>query len=1186
MTGLQFTVTVGALHADTFAVVKFTLDEQLGHRPLGEEQRWAGPFQMLVDVVSAQSDVGAQDVLDLPCELVVWFNGEVQRRVSGVVSMFEQRDTGFRRTHYRLEVRPALWRLSLRHNCRIFQQQTPPDIISILLKEMGIVDVVFALRHNHPAREYCVQYRESDQDFVTRLATEEGIFVYHEFEQGIHRLVFADDVCTLADTPIVLPYNLRPASLNHGAAVQQFAYTEAVRPSQVVLKDYDFTRPHYDMLHQREPHKPLQHQREAYEHFDSPGRYQLDDHGKALTSHHLDALRQDATCGRGKSNCAALAPGRRVTLQDHPDETLAQRWQVVEVHHEGKQPQALEEEGDNGATTYHNAFLAIDARQTWRNLPIAPPRVAGPQSAKVVGPADEEIYCDEYGRIKVQFPWDRYGASNEQSSCWIRVSQQWAGGQYGAMAIPRVGHEVIVSFLEGDPDRPLVTGCTYHAANRPPYPLPENKTRTVLRTQTHQGKGFNELRFEDNASQEEIYIHGQKDLNALIQNDAAWHVKHDEHTDIDNQRVTTIKANDHLTVEGEKRDHIKGDYSLRVDTDLHQRMGQSLLVEAGQEIHLYAGDKVVLEAGSEISAKVGGSFIKIDPSGVTVLGPTIKLNSGGKPGIGTQSAPHLPERSKLVAQEMAPAEIEFDPVAALLTTPPVLPVEEEEEEEESPLSILRIGVFFDGTSNNTANHLEGQEAIEAFLAQCEDPGEQEKLRQRCLSGEKPVATHSQGNDMTNIGKMHELYLRDSRESLTVPVYISGIGTEDGEEDDNAGGGFDFYFNSSLSKVELACRTLIAKEVDRQLGAILPTLGPIQKIEFDVFGFSRGASAARQFVNTIDQQGNHLLVGAMAGLSALTLKHGFNWASREDVRIRFVGLFDTVVTSQIMERDITLAPDCADRVVHLIAKDEWRMNFASTRITDDVQGTQIAPNFTELIIPGSHSDVGGGYYSRWSVADPSTAAPVLTENKVVRSFVGYEPVGTPVDHTQTYRQAWDYANALAQQGWARGIKALSSPTSQPVLGQVNIRASKGRAASLGAGTLGISQASSHVQVDVILRRVVEGEYSRIPLHMMMEAARAAGVPFEEWDSTDPNLKLVSAATPPPRVDLAKLDAYYVDAGKQAGVAVDLTTRLHMDAYQQLRFTYLHYSADTGLVNYPNIKGGEEVRRVVSNQEGGH
>ncbi|MNJ26249.1 Phage-related baseplate assembly protein [compost metagenome] len=378
----------------------------------------------------------------------------------------------------------------------------------------------------------------------------------------------------------------------------------------------------------------------------------------------MDALRNDAVAGQAKSNSAALLPGQTFSLTEHPNGSLNTDWQIVHIRHTGLQPQALEEEGGSGPTVYHNEFGVVKASTTWRariGSPEAPhkPMVDGPQIAMVVGPEGEEIYCDEYGRVKLQFPWDRYGNSDDQSSCWVRVSQGWAGGQYGMMAIPRIGHEVIVSFLEGDPDQPIVTGRTYHVTNRPPYELPANKTRTVLRTETHQGEGFNELRFEDQAGKEEIYIHGQKDLNVLIENDAAWHIKHDQHTDIDNERVTRIKANDHLTVEGEKRDQIKADYSLTVDASLHQKLGQSLLVEAGQEVHIKVGDKLVLEAGSEITLKGGGSFVKVDPSGIKLVGPAIKLNAGGSAGSGSGWAGQPPIIPKGVEVVKAPDLVEL-----------------------------------------------------------------------------------------------------------------------------------------------------------------------------------------------------------------------------------------------------------------------------------------------------------------------------------------------------------------------------------------------------------------------------------------------------------------------------------------------------------------------------------------------
>ncbi|MBN3134202.1 type VI secretion system tip protein VgrG [Pectobacterium brasiliense] len=643
-TGLQFTVKVGALEAGTFAVVDFRLDEGLNR-----------PFSLSLSLASALPDVDFGAVLDQPCELMIWYEGELKRRVSGIISGFTQGDTGFRRTRYQIEVRPVLWRLGLRTNARIFQAQKPEAIIGALLEEAGITDYAFALRNEHAVREYCVQYRESDLAFITRLAAEEGMYFFHEYEEGKHRVVFADDAGALTKGPELF-FNLATQGLSEGEYVRRFHYAERVSTAEVELKDYSFKTPAYGLSHKKMSGE-LEHQRESYQHYDYPGRYKQDPSGKAFSGYRLDALRSGAVTSEGESNCAGLMPGNTFTLTEHPNATLNAVWQTVSVTHVGQQPQALEEESGGEPTTMSNSFAVVKGTTTWRAAMPYKPMVDGPQIATVVGPTGEEIYCDQYGRVKLQFPWDRYGASNDQSSCWVRVSQGWAGGQYGMIAIPRIGHEVIVSFLEGDPDQPIVTGRTFHATNPSPYPLPANKTRTVLRTKTHQGEGFNELRFEDQAGQEEIYIHGQKDLKALVENDVVWHIKHDAHTEIDNERVTRVKANDHLTVENEKRDHVKGALSLTVDASMHQKLGQALLVEAGEEVHVKAGAKVVLEAGAELTLKVGGSFVKIDPSGVTLVGPGIKMNSGGSPGCGSGWAgqlPSLPGTVEVIAPPQLP----------------------------------------------------------------------------------------------------------------------------------------------------------------------------------------------------------------------------------------------------------------------------------------------------------------------------------------------------------------------------------------------------------------------------------------------------------------------------------------------------------------------------------------------------
>ncbi|BES86831.1 hypothetical protein PEC302110_39280 [Pectobacterium araliae] len=539
-TGLQFTVTVGALPASTFAVVDFQLSEALNQ-----------PFALSLNLASPLPGIDFGAVLDQPCELLVWYEGELKRRVSGMVSAFAQGDTGFRRTRYQAEVRPALWRLGLRTNARIFQAQKPEAIIGTLLEESGITDYAFALRHDHAPREYCVQYRESDLAFVTRLAAEEGLYFFHEFEESKHRVVFADDAGALSKGPELF-FNLATQGLSEGDYVRRFRYAERVSTAEVALKDYSFKTPAYGLLHSKMGSE-LEHQRESYQHFDYPGRFKQDPSGKAFTGYRLDALRAGAMTGSGESNAAMLMPGSSFTLTEHPNPTLNSGWQLVAITHSGQQPQALEEESGGEPTTYSNSFEVISAKSTWRaDLPYKP-MVDGPQIATVVGPAGEEIYCDEYGRIKLQFPWDRYGASDDQSSCWVRVSQGWAGGQYGLIAIPRIGHEVIVSFLEGDPDQPIVTGRTFHATNPSPYPLPANKTRTSLRTSTHKGAGFNELRFEDQAGQEEVFIHAQKDMNTVVLNN----------------RKTTVTA-DH-------EESVGGNQTVSGERPVHQDSGAASL---------------------------------------------------------------------------------------------------------------------------------------------------------------------------------------------------------------------------------------------------------------------------------------------------------------------------------------------------------------------------------------------------------------------------------------------------------------------------------------------------------------------------------------------------------------------------------------------------------------------------------
>ncbi|WFE72802.1 type VI secretion system tip protein TssI/VgrG [Halomonas sp. M1] len=654
-TGLQFTLTLPGV--DDTAVVRFTHREALSE-----------PFTLSVDFASRTHDLSPTDCLDQEATLSIWQDGEPLRRVHGIIAELHRSDRGHRRSFYRVEIRPALWRLSLRHNSRIFQDTSLYDAITTLASERRLTDIGFATTRTPLDREFLVQYRETDLAFIERVAAEEGCFYFHEFENaegGKHSLVFADSTVVLPSVGERV-YHGRAGGTPPRRHVRKLRQVSRVRPASAMLKDYTFKNPAYAQIHEHQAPGLGEHaQREDYEHFDYPGRYKKDASGKPFTRHLLESLRADATTAEAESDLPELAPGICFTLTDHDIDSLNQAWQVVSVVHHGEQPQALEEDGmargNNGSslpsgelmTRYHNDVVIMPKDQTFRPIPNPKPRVDGPQVAFVVGPEGEEIYCDEHGRVKVQFPWDRYAEPNETASCWVRVAQDWAGGGYGSLAIPRIGHEVIVSFLEGDPDQPLVTGRTYHAVNTPPYPLPKHKTRTVIRTQSHKAEGFNELRFEDEAGEEHIWLHAQKDLELLTLNDRTEEIRRDSHLKLHRNRLSEIHNDDHLTVHGKRFEHIEGAQHLSVEGTMHMRAGQAWLSESGQELHIKSGQKAVLEADGEITLKAGGSFIKLDASGITIVGPKVLVNAGGSPGNGSGQATELPRRAGEAALEVS-----------------------------------------------------------------------------------------------------------------------------------------------------------------------------------------------------------------------------------------------------------------------------------------------------------------------------------------------------------------------------------------------------------------------------------------------------------------------------------------------------------------------------------------------------
>ncbi|MCL1122985.1 type VI secretion system tip protein TssI/VgrG [Shewanella surugensis] len=623
--GLRYQFSAEGLDKDSFNLVHFSFDEGL-----------SSPFEVKLTLLSRQHDLNPVDVVDLSGLLQWAVNGEVKRQVHGIVSTFSKGDTGHHHTIYHITLVPTLSRLKLRHNSRIFQAQSSLSIISTILGEMNITDVAFNCEPalDERVREYCVQYRETDFDFISRLAAEEGLFYHFEHTETSHILVFSDSTQKLSNIGFPFPYNAISGGVADTPYIGEFAFTHQVKPASVSLKDASFKNPAYSFLLESVAEE-LEYQAESYEHFDFPGRYKDDDAGQVFTQARLDYLRRDAKVAVGKGNIMQASAGYKFDLMEHIDDSFNRDWLLISIKHQGIQGAASEEANTSVPTTYHNELTAIPAGTAWQAKPMPKPRVNGPQIATVVGPEGEEIFCDEFGRVKLQFPWDRYSNGDDISSCWVRVSQGWTGGQYGMMSVPRIGHEVIVSFVEGDPDQPIITGRTHNAINLPPYALPDHQTRTVLKTQTHKGEGSNELYFEDEAGEEALYFHAQKDIQLLIENDQNQHVLADQHWDVTNDRLTQITKTDHLTVDADSLVAITKDSSLNVKASHHQKVSKKQLLDVGAEVHLKSKGELVLDAGSEITLSGGGSFLKVDPAGVHLVGSKVNLNSGGGAGKGS-----------------------------------------------------------------------------------------------------------------------------------------------------------------------------------------------------------------------------------------------------------------------------------------------------------------------------------------------------------------------------------------------------------------------------------------------------------------------------------------------------------------------------------------------------------------------
>ncbi|WP_313085808.1 type VI secretion system tip protein TssI/VgrG [Pseudomonas sp.] len=611
------------------------------------------PYRFELELVSERPDLDLESLLQRSAFLAFTSDGI---GIHGQIYRAAQGESGKRLTRYQLTLVPRLAYLAHRTNQRIFQHLSVPQIIARVLEEHGILagdghrfDLGPVI---YPERDYCVQYDETDLHFIQRLCEEEGIHYHFRHSETAHLLVFGDDQ-TVFPTLAPVAYQQDSGLVADEPVIKRFGVRVETRTSRVTRRDYDFEKPRLTM----EAAAPSSTQPDL-EDYDYPGRFLDRERGKHLSRRALERHRHDFELAEGDSDQPLLVSGHFLSLSEHPRGDWNQLWLLTEIHHEGKQPQVLEESVTNSAPYgaqdpaddtgftqgYRNHFTATPWAVPFRpTLDHPKPRILGSQSAVVTGPAGEEIHCDEYGRVKVQFFWDRHGQADDKTSCWLRVSSSWAGDHYGGIAIPRVGMEVLITFLEGDPDQPLITGCLYHKENAVPYDLPANKTRSVFKTLSSPGgDGYNELRIEDRKGAEQIYLHAQRDLDENIEHDQKIRVGHERHAIVEADSYSEFKSEEHRTTHGDRRSEICASDHLTVGNNQHLKIGTGQFVEAGQEIHLSSGLKVVLEAGSELTFKAAGSFVKLDGSGVTLVGPVVRVNSGGSPGKGSGAAPILP----------------------------------------------------------------------------------------------------------------------------------------------------------------------------------------------------------------------------------------------------------------------------------------------------------------------------------------------------------------------------------------------------------------------------------------------------------------------------------------------------------------------------------------------------------------
>ncbi len=653
-------------------------------------------FHFSADFLSENHSISFKDIVGKQVTLQVQHHGDDQRHWNGFVSRFACVGGDNRFSYYRAEIVPWVWFLTRTADCQIFQQKTIPEIIKKVFQDHGFQDFQDRTQGSYPQREYVVQYRETAFNFVSRLMEEYGIFYFFEHDQNTHKLIFADKPQVHKNCPVQykVRFNYTPgATVLHEDVVDNWGAEQELRPGKYALTDYNFQTPNTSLMANVQTVAEIGGNTK-YEIYDYPGIHTKKSEGDTTTKVRMEEEEALHHLVTGSGNCRSFASGYKFHLDEHSRPDMNGDFLLTEVTHSASVGDSYSGSGAGSQETYTNHFTCIPFAVPYRPQRVTPkPIVQGPQTAVVVGPAGEEIYPDKYGRVKVQFFWDRLGKKDENSSCWVRVSQPWAGKNWGSINIPRIGQEVIIEFLEGDPDRPIITGRVYNDEQMPPYALPDNMTRTTFLSRSTKGGGsanFNEFRFEDKKGSEQIFLNAEKDMDHRVENqsreyigndrslivhanqrelvdaDKHGHVKGTHFEKIDGdmslqvgaKQMEKVGADKSIEVDGDQKEKIVGNVSLQIGKDQMEQVGGNLslqvgqsrnekvgmthAMEAGQTIHLKGGMTVIIEAGMQLSLKAAGGFVDIGPAGVTIQGTMVLINSGGAAGSGPGASPQSP----------------------------------------------------------------------------------------------------------------------------------------------------------------------------------------------------------------------------------------------------------------------------------------------------------------------------------------------------------------------------------------------------------------------------------------------------------------------------------------------------------------------------------------------------------------